>query len=375
LALGLSQLGLALWLLVFTVLLLLALQRSQALWPGLVAGLGVLGAGLIYLLLSPHTLFMTAPTVFVEHLLHPFQLFSAYWGFGPSRPGWNDGLSLQLGLAALGLAFLAVFLWQWYPAKPDRTGRFLLFCGGAALCLSLIQLNIASLAWNLPFWPGQALSATLTYPWQLSGLIGLCCAALAGSVLPLDQSGQFNRLPWLASLVMMIILSVYPYLLPQFIQLDGLPLDRPEAELGETQLALLKHDFKVATPGYTAGLDQSETTIPLAVYGPLQAGDRLVLEVAWQPLQTFAQDLKVFVHLVDANDQILAQFDGQPQAGTYPTSRWVPGEIIEDAYSIVFPANAPPGPYRAYIGLYDEPTLLRLPVPGDPAGRVVIEVK
>ena len=145
--------------------------------------------------------------------------------------------------------------------------------------------------------------------------------------------------------------------------------------MGETQLALLNHKFGVLTPGYTAGLDQGETILPLAVYGPLQAGDQLRVDVTWQPLQTFQNNLMVFVHLVDANDQILAQFDGPPQEGRHPTSSWVPGEIIQDSYPLVFPADAPPGPYRVFIGLYDEASLLRLPVPDDPEGRVILEVK
>lgn len=375
LALGLSQLGLSLGLWVFVLLLMGVIQPAWALWRGLAAGVGLLGAIPIYLFLPSHTLFITSQTIFVEHMLYPFQLFSARWGFGPSRPGWDDGLSLQIGLAALGLALLAVFLWQGRQAEISRTDPRLLFFGGAVVVVSLLQFPITIAGWNLPLWPGHPLSALLSYPWQLLGLAGLGCAVLAGTALRLDRSDQLNRLPLLASLIIFIILSVYPYLLPQFIQLDHLPLDRPEAELGESHLALLSHDFAVEAPAHTAGLDQGEVRIPLAVYGPLQAGDRVLVEVIWQPLQPFAQDLKVFVHLVDAQDQVLAQFDGPPQAGSYPTSHWSPGEIIEDAYPIDFPAGAPPGPYRVYLGLYDEATLARLPVPGDAAGRVIFEVE
>jgi hypothetical protein len=334
-----------------------------------------LGAALIYLFLPPHTLFVTPQAVFAEHMLYPYQLFSATWGFGASRPGWQDGLSFQIGLAALGLALLAVFLWQGRQADISRRDRRLLFFGGTIVVVSLLQFHIARAGWNLPLWPGQSLAALLNYPWQLLGLVGLGCAVLAGAALRLDWSDQLNRLPVLASLIIFIILSVYPYLLPQFIQLDHLPLDRPEAELGETQLALLSHNFAIETRGHTAGLGQGEMSTPLATYGRLQAGDRLLLEVTWQPLQPFAQDLKVFVHLVDAQGQVLAQFDGQPQAGSYPTSQWIPGEVIEDAYPIFFPANAPPGPYRVYLGLYDEATLGRLPVATDTEGRVIFEVE
>ncbi|RMF01740.1 MAG: hypothetical protein D6768_09935, partial [Chloroflexi bacterium] len=107
----------------------------------------------------------------------------------------------------------------------------------------------------------------------------------------------------------------------------------------------------------------------------LAPGQTLLLHVRWQPLAVFDRDLKVFVHLVGAGDAVLAQFDGPPQDGEYPTSRWIPGEIIADTYPLALPADAPPGPYRLFLGLYDESTLERLPVTGDSQGRVILEVK
>jgi hypothetical protein len=216
----------------------------------------------------------------------------------------------------------------------------------------------------------------LTYPWQLLGLAGLCLSVLAGAAVWLSPQpqGQFSRLPLFSAIIMSVILTVYPHLSPQFVQLRPDLLDRPVAELGQAQLALLSYSFAVVTSGHTAGLEQTETAIPLAVHGPLQAGDILALNVSWQPLQPFSGDLKVFVHLVDSNEAILAQFDGQPQEGRYPTSHWIPGEIIEDVYPLFFPAEAPPGPYRVFIGLYDEPTLQRLPVSDDVQGRVILHV-
>jgi hypothetical protein len=402
LLLGLSQLGLTLWALLLTLLLLLVLHRPHSLWPALSALAGVTAAIAIYLLPEPHTLFMPAPAPFADHFLYPSQLFSAYWGFGPSRPGWNDDLSLQLGLAAFGLALLTLFLQrptippeaktaENQPSPPvrqtvslsasvetknlNRRASRLLFFWSAAILLTLLQFQPAQLLWSLPIWPGQSLAATLTYPWQLLGLIGLCLAVLAGAAIWLAPETQFTQLPLFGSILLIIMLSVYPYLSPQFIRLDPYPPDKPQAELGQAQLVILDHSFSVVTSGHTAGLEVGETAIPLAAYGPLQANDILVLNLTWQPLQPFQNDLKVFAHLVAPDDAILAQFDGQPKEGAYPTSRWIPGEIITDAYPIRLPPDLPPGPYRLFIGLYDEPTLQRLPVPTDPAGRVIFNVQ
>ncbi|MBI1876693.1 MAG: hypothetical protein HYR94_00355 [Chloroflexi bacterium] len=79
--------------------------------------------------------------------------------------------------------------------------------------------------------------------------------------------------------------------------------------------------------------------------------------------------------MVDANGHVLSQFDGQPLRGTYPTTHWIPGELIEDSYPLLVPSDTPPGPYRVFLGLYNETTGTRLPVPGDTEGRVILNVE
>jgi hypothetical protein len=101
----------------------------------------------------------------------------------------------------------------------------------------------------------------------------------------------------------------------------------------------------------------------------------LYLNITWQPLQPLTEEWKVFAHLIDSNHHVIAQFDGPPQQGTYPTSQWIPGELIKDSYPLTLPANTPPGPYQVYLGLYNEATGARLPVPGDAEGRVILDVK
>ncbi len=373
LALGLTQLGLTLWALLLVLLLLLVVHRPQALLPAGAALGGTALAMAVYLILPARPLFPVSLTQFTDHFLYPFQLLSAYWGFGPSRPGWNDGLSLQLGLAAVGLSLLALFVWQRGESPAPRTDRRLLFFGAAALALILLQFGLTSALWQLPLLAGYPLSATLTYPWQLLGLIGLCLAALAGAALWLEP--RLAQLPLLGAVVIIIILAVYPYLLPRFMQPRAGWLEAPQAILGDSQLAALNYEFWVATTDYTVDLQRGPTEIPLAARGPLQANDTLRLRVTWQPLSTFGENWKVFAHLVDSHGKVLAQFDGQPQAGAYPTSRWIPGELINDTYAIQLPAGAPPGPYRVLLGLYDEATFARLPVAGDAEGRVILDVQ
>lgn len=362
LALGLTQLGLAMWAGLLGLALLLVVHRRQVLLPLLSIGVG-LGLAAAFYRLAGYS--FTAPSTPADHLLYPFQFFSALWGFGASRPGWDDGLSLQLGLAAVGLTIITLALWLRQPAhRRDRRLWFFLL---AAVGLSLLITPLFVFLWR---WP--PLGSTLAFPWQLLGLAGLCLAVLAGALLWLEP--QFGWLPLFAGLVLLVLLSVYSYLQPQFIKTGAIP-PGPQAELGQRQLLLLDHNFWVQTPGYTVGLSRGETAIPLNVNGPLQPGSVMLLKVRWQPLDIFGQDYKIFVHLVDSGGQVIAQFDGYPQEGRYPTSHWVPGEIIEDTYPIAVPNDAPPGPYRVFLGLYNEATQERLPVTGDNSGRVILDVQ
>ena len=374
LSLGITQLGLAFWALIFAAVYSIGVcrpARLAAIVP-VVVGTGLATA--TYLLWPPNVSRVPARLNFSDHFLFPFQLVSAAWGFGPSLPGWQDTLPLQLGLAALGLAILGLFLWQrGGSGQVSRTDRRLLFFSLAALMLVLLQFGPSSILWNLPLLPGRVLSDSLTYPWQLLGLIGLCLAVMAGATLWLDR--QLARLPLFGAIILITILSVYPFLSPRFIRPDVSVPETPQAEFGESQLTLVNHEFAAKTSGHTVGLQFGQTAIPLAGHGPLEAGDTLLLNVSWHPLQSFGEDLKIFVHLVDTNDRILAQFDGQPLAGEYPTSDWLPGEIIPDTYAVKLPLDAPPGPYRVYLGLYDAVTNNRLPVTGSDAGRAVIDVK
>jgi hypothetical protein len=213
----------------------------------------------------------------------------------------------------------------------------------------------------------------LNYPWQLLGFVGLCVAVLAGAALWLDN--RLTELPLFGAIILFVVLSSYSYLQPQFLQPDPYADTLPQAQLGDNQIVLLDHDFAVITGGYTAGLERGETSVPLFVHGPLQSADVLMANVLWQPLQPLPQDLKIFVHLVDSAGNVIAQYDGQPQSGDYPTSQWIPGELIADSYPIIIPDEAPPGPHQIYLGFYDEATLIRLSVPNDSEGRVILNVE
>ena len=88
------------------------------------------------------------------------------------------------------------------------------------------------------------------------------------------------------------------------------------------------------------------------------------LQLYWQAGTPLDTDYTVFVHLVGEDGRIAGQHDGEPEGGAYPTSGWVPGEIVVDAHRLEIAADAPPGDYQLLVGLYQLETGERLPVLG-----------
>jgi hypothetical protein len=96
-----------------------------------------------------------------------------------------------------------------------------------------------------------------------------------------------------------------------------------------------------------------------------RAGDVLTLTLNWRVEQSSETRYKIFVHLLDASGQVIAQRDGEPFADLRPTTTWRVGETIADNYGIFIEPGTPPGDYRVAIGVYRADNGMRLPVGGD----------
>lgn len=90
------------------------------------------------------------------------------------------------------------------------------------------------------------------------------------------------------------------------------------------------------------------------------ASGPIALTLYWQSEATVAEDYTVFVHLDDPGGRTLAQADGPPLGGDWPTSAWAPGQPVVDRRVIVIDSPLPPGEYRLRVGLYDRASGVRL---------------
>lgn len=105
-------------------------------------------------------------------------------------------------------------------------------------------------------------------------------------------------------------------------------------------------------------------------------GGQLAVTVDWKSVRQTSTSYHVFVHLLDSQNHVVAQWDGVPRNWTYPTSAWLPGEYVVDHYTLKLPTNAPTGDDIIEVGLYDATTGKRLSVtgPGIPSSdRVVLQ--
>lgn len=93
-----------------------------------------------------------------------------------------------------------------------------------------------------------------------------------------------------------------------------------------------------------------------------RAGEELRMTLYWRARAAADKPYTAFVHLLDANGQVIGQRDSQPLDGQAPTNTWRAEEYIADPYAFEIAADAPNGAAAIEIGFYDAVTLERLPV-------------
>lgn len=119
-------------------------------------------------------------------------------------------------------------------------------------------------------------------------------------------------------------------------------------------------DYRVDDLGRLVGWDLPER---------VRAGESLGFTLYWEASGATERPYTVFVHVRDQEGRVVAQADGQPLDGEYPTDLWDPGEVIPDTHVVPGVADLPAGTYFIVTGLYSVESGARLPVwdaGGDP---------
>lgn len=108
----------------------------------------------------------------------------------------------------------------------------------------------------------------------------------------------------------------------------------------------IEHDLEICfgeeigLVGYTI----ADATVP--------AGEAVKLTLYWQSSGRVPVDYHAFVHILGPDGSLVVQGD-RAAGGSLPAGYWLPGELIEDEYSLTLPDDVPAGEYSILVGLYD----------------------
>ncbi len=80
-------------------------------------------------------------------------------------------------------------------------------------------------------------------------------------------------------------------------------------------------------------------------------GGGVEVTLYWQALRQTRHDYIIFDHVLDVTQKTWGGYDRWPREN-YPTSLWVPGEVVVDGFIVPIAPDAPPGIYWLDVGLY-----------------------
>jgi hypothetical protein len=85
----------------------------------------------------------------------------------------------------------------------------------------------------------------------------------------------------------------------------------------------------------------------------LAPGATCYITAYWRALDTLPQDYSFYVHLFGREGRAIGQLDTYPGGGTFPTTLWKVGQVIQERYAVaVSPEAMTPAVARVNIGAY-----------------------
>jgi hypothetical protein len=87
----------------------------------------------------------------------------------------------------------------------------------------------------------------------------------------------------------------------------------------------------------------------------------LTVTLVWRAEGPLERDFTAFVHLIDADGNLVSQSDHPPLGGAYPTSFWDAGDVVRDPHQLKIDVTSAPGACTLLTGLYNPSTDERLP--------------
>jgi len=99
----------------------------------------------------------------------------------------------------------------------------------------------------------------------------------------------------------------------------------------------------------------------------VKRGSTLPVWMAWAADAPLDSRITFSLHLVDADDALVAQVDSEMQQGRFPTTlwhRWMTDPVVAGEFPLELPSNLSPGRYRLLAGAFETDTITPLVQPG-----------
>jgi 4-amino-4-deoxy-L-arabinose transferase-like glycosyltransferase len=169
-----------------------------------------------------------------------------------------------------------------------------------------------------------------------------------------------------------MVLAAPPGLLPGTYQVEMAPFAGNSLALGSIPVAAvpaaqaLDASGRLVLAGVTPLPNQVVfgNSLRLAGYALQRSGSALTLDLVWTTVLAPPEGCQFFVHLVDAQDQIVSQFDGPlgRLAGDVSAPDLKAGQLVRQRARLALPGGTQDGTYRLYVGAYRRSSGARLAV-------------
>lgn len=326
------SIGNAVWALVVLVWLAVAVARSQRSWRDHFAGLAAFAVGLVSVWVIYWVGWGVAPwevilTGLDQHrqLVTDFRSYSLWLLYNPLDFTLFAGLVIVAGLFLHAIRSLRRQEEQWSPS------------GSLALILvfTLVALNLSG-----------GTRGEVARLWLVFVPAAAVVAAAYWSQLLRDRSSMMFLLASQLVLVLAIGLAWQP------IRAVILPVVAPEFPPVPGSVSSSGVGFATATgrqlvlEGYHIGHNPADPSV--------------TVDLIWSSDGSTFEPYVIFVHVLDESGNLLAQKDGWPVDGAWPTTCWADGDQVIDSRHVQLPNDTPPGTYTIITGLYDGNTGARL---------------
>lgn len=264
----------------------------------------------------------------------------SYWGVF----GWMNVLAdeayyvlvrVLTGMGVAGLALAAVWSrWHRREAPVDD----LYGVGLAAIWVAVMLVTYAQFTRTITGPQGRLLfPAASAIAFLLS--LGLC------SWLPV----RYGRVLVAALTALMVVISAAAplrYIRPAYAAPRRVALEEAPADMNDLGIRFGENLFLL---GYR--------TEP----GSVQPGGELRMQLYWVATTPIPEDLTVSLRVYGRDDELIGELDSYPAMGAYPTSAWVPGEVVFDRYAVrLCPQAVAPVAARVRVGVYRAGTMEHL---------------